>query len=236
MQDLPDTPLMRKRAKLRKTYEPSRQLAALAGEELYFPDAFCPSCGTWATHRVSDGACGGCTRKSPFAGARVKKRSASNTCKGYYFGRNIRSKDGRKFYETDQHFCAGCGLNVTGRINLDHIFPYAAGGPSEYWNFQILCTGCNREKGEMLPDEWFSKIGRPMPDLFLSEFSKFHEAFCGVPWSPGDPILYDKFPAATKKSRNSKSGRSGRGADPTRVTPDGKLILTPAKYWHKAYK
>ena len=28
----------------------------------------------------------------------------------------------------------------------------------------------------------------------------------------------------------------GRGEDPTRVTPDGKLILTPAKYWHKAYK
>lgn len=28
----------------------------------------------------------------------------------------------------------------------------------------------------------------------------------------------------------------GRGADPTRITPDGKLILTPAKHWHKAYR
>jgi 5-methylcytosine-specific restriction endonuclease McrA len=236
MQDLPDTPMLRKRAKLRSTYARSRQVAILSGNDLYFPDSFCPSCGTWATRRVSDDACGGCTKKTPYAGTAANKRSALSTCRGYYFGRNIRAKDGRKFYETDQHFCAACEVSVTGRINLDHIFPYVAGGPSEYWNFQILCSGCNREKGEMLPDEWFNKVGKPMPDLFASEFSKFHEAFSGKPWSLGDPILYQTFPAATKKVRKHRIGRAGRGADPTRITPDGKLILTPAKHWHKAFK
>lgn len=36
--------------------------------------------------------------------------------------------------------------------------------------------------------------------------------------------------------RRSVDRKIGYGADPTLITPKGKLILMPAKHWHKTYR
>ncbi len=51
-------------------------------------------------------------------------------------------------FDRDGGRCVQCGSNFD--IQYDHIIPFAMGGSSTIQNLQILCAGCNREKGASL--------------------------------------------------------------------------------------
>lgn len=38
------------------------------------------------------------------------------------------------------------------------------------------------------------------------------------------------------RNKGKQDRKIGRGPNPTRITAQGKVALTPAKHWHKAYK
>lgn len=59
--------------------------------------------------------------------------------------RYIRSEVRERLLAVDGCFCIEC--LSTDRLEVDHIFPYSLGGPSELWNLQVLCGPCNRRKG-----------------------------------------------------------------------------------------
>lgn len=40
---------------------------------------------------------------------------------------------------------------------LDHVYPVARGGPHVAGNLVVACGGCNRLKGDMLPQEFFMR-------------------------------------------------------------------------------
>lgn len=70
MENLPDTPVLRKRRSMARIYPSSRADAALRGRSEYYDDSLCNKCGTWAVRRVSDDACMGCDGAGPYAGKR----------------------------------------------------------------------------------------------------------------------------------------------------------------------
>jgi 5-methylcytosine-specific restriction endonuclease McrA len=234
MDNLPDNPVLRKRAKLRKRYPGSRQEAHLAGADFFFPDAHCSKCGTWAVIATVDNKCQGCTGSGPYAGERQNKRRYVNkVVNGYYMGRVLRSPDARELLDREEIRCDACGAWVAGRYHIDHIMPASRGGPSEVWNSQILCATCHKKKRDMLPDDWFAKIGKPVPDAFAREFSRFHLAFSGNDWQPGGEIDFDALPATIQTKRPHTPYKR---KNPTTTSPAGKMILTPAKYWHRDYR
>lgn len=51
--------------------------------------------------------------------------------------------------------CANCGKSLSrAKYEIDHIVPISRGGGNSRSNIQILCRGCNRKKGNMMPHEW----------------------------------------------------------------------------------
>jgi hypothetical protein len=51
----------------------------------------------------------------------------------------------RAVWARDGGRCVGCGS--TFELQYDHVIPFSVGGASTVENLQILCSGCNREKG-----------------------------------------------------------------------------------------
>jgi 5-methylcytosine-specific restriction endonuclease McrA len=51
-------------------------------------------------------------------------------------------------FDRDGGRCVQCGSNFD--IQYDHVLPFSMGGSSTFENLQILCAGCNREKGASL--------------------------------------------------------------------------------------
>ena len=51
-------------------------------------------------------------------------------------------------FDRDSGRCVQCGSNFD--IQYDHIIPFAMGGSATVQNLQILCAGCNQEKGASL--------------------------------------------------------------------------------------
>ena len=231
MDRIQKTPVLRKRIRLSRQYAESMELARIRGDDFYYPDAHCHKCGLWAVHRVSDGACCGCDRSGPYAGKLMARKKKSCVIHGYYFGRNFKLADARRLIDQEVLTCAGCDKELFAKYTIDHIHPFSMGGPSEYWNGQILCFDCNSEKGNMLPGDWFKRKRKPMPELFKEEFSKFYKAFTGIDWAQNGIVLIEKLPIPKPTKRKS----TYRRVDPTIIDENGKLILTPAKYWHKDY-
>ena len=53
-----------------------------------------------------------------------------------------------KVLEAGGRRCALCGITSKDRaLDVDHIVPHSKGGPSTFENLQILCSKCNRAKG-----------------------------------------------------------------------------------------
>lgn len=91
-----------------------------------------------------------------------------------------------KVLEAGGRRCAICGATHKDRmLDVDHIIPRSKGGPSTFDNLQVLCSKCNRAKGN-----------RSDRDFRVAESSQGHEecSFCAL------PTLTD-FPAENDLSR-----------------------------------
>jgi 5-methylcytosine-specific restriction endonuclease McrA len=51
-------------------------------------------------------------------------------------------------FQRDDGKCVECGSTFD--LQYDHIIPVALGGATSEQNLQLLCAGCNREKGASL--------------------------------------------------------------------------------------
>ena len=51
-------------------------------------------------------------------------------------------------FERDGGRCVACGSSF--EIQFDHVIPFSMGGAATVENLQILCAGCNRQKGGSL--------------------------------------------------------------------------------------
>jgi 5-methylcytosine-specific restriction endonuclease McrA len=49
-------------------------------------------------------------------------------------------------------YCAWVGPDID--FEVDHILPKSRGGSDAAGNLQIICSGCNREKGERTHEEY----------------------------------------------------------------------------------
>ena len=54
--------------------------------------------------------------------------------------------------------CVYCGTLLDFEIaTIDHVYPLAHGGPHAPGNLVVACAACNHLKGDMLPQEFFTR-------------------------------------------------------------------------------
>ncbi len=55
--------------------------------------------------------------------------------------------------------CVYCGSFLEyAAATLDHVYPRAKGGPHHAGNLVVACAPCNRNKGDLLPREYFLRF------------------------------------------------------------------------------
>ncbi len=60
-----------------------------------------------------------------------------------------------RLYGQQEGICAGCDTHFPFRVmEVDHILPRTRGGTDHPDNLQLLCSGCNRSKGNKTMAEW----------------------------------------------------------------------------------
>ena len=60
-----------------------------------------------------------------------------------------------RLYGAQEGVCAGCDTHFPFRVmDVDHILPRSRGGTDHADNLQLLCSGCNRSKGNKTMAEW----------------------------------------------------------------------------------
>lgn len=69
------------------------------------------------------------------------------------------------------YVCKMCGrVRTLGDLEVDHIIPVSLGGPDTLDNKQLLCTKCNREKGNAIKIK--GKLVRLRPRTVKSKASR----------------------------------------------------------------
>ncbi|MXZ54822.1 MAG: HNH endonuclease [Gammaproteobacteria bacterium] len=69
---------------------------------------------------------------------------------------NYRTHRHRLFGE-QEGFCVGCDTQFPFRVmEVDHMLPRSRGGTDHADNLQLLCSGCNKSKGNKTMAEWRS--------------------------------------------------------------------------------
>ncbi len=60
-----------------------------------------------------------------------------------------------RLYGEQEGFCAGCKIHFPFKVmEVDHILPESKGGSAHPDNLQLLCSHCNRSKGDKTMAEW----------------------------------------------------------------------------------
>ena len=60
-----------------------------------------------------------------------------------------------RLYGEQEGVCAGCDTHFPFRVmDVDHMLPQSRGGTDHPGNLQLLCSGCNRSKGNKTMAEW----------------------------------------------------------------------------------
>ena len=60
-----------------------------------------------------------------------------------------------RLYGEQEGVCAGCDTHFPFRVmDVDHMLPISRGGTDHADNLQLLCSGCNRSKGNKTMAEW----------------------------------------------------------------------------------
>ena len=60
-----------------------------------------------------------------------------------------------RLYGEQEGVCAGCNTHFPFRVmDVDHMLPRSKGGTDHPDNLQLLCSGCNRSKGNSTMAEW----------------------------------------------------------------------------------
>ena len=68
----------------------------------------------------------------------------------------------RNVFARDGHRCQYCGVVKSAReLNVDHVVPVCAGGPSTWENVVCCCVPCNRRKGSRSPESVGMRLLRP---------------------------------------------------------------------------
>ncbi|MBJ7347394.1 MAG: HNH endonuclease [Thermoleophilaceae bacterium] len=62
----------------------------------------------------------------------------------------------RAVFARDDWSCQYCGR--TGTLTMDHVVPRSKGGGTSWDNVVACCAGCNRRKGDRLPDQAGMKL------------------------------------------------------------------------------
>lgn len=82
-------------------------------------------------------------------------------------GRDEAARDLRlDIFMRDEFTCQNCGV-TEGAMHVDHVEPCAKGGLAVPWNLQVLCAGCNGDKGTQYDWRWEERRLRLM-HLYLS--------------------------------------------------------------------
>ncbi len=76
--------------------------------------------------------------KSPSAPGTRKKTSATTAA----FGSPVTSEVRRQVWRRDKGRCSNCHSTIA--LEIDHVLPRAAGGPSTLENTRLLCRACNQ--------------------------------------------------------------------------------------------
>lgn len=74
----------------------------------------------------------------------------------YAAGGSYTNAEIRELLEQQNWFCAEvtCRADLHAGKELDHRIPISRGGGNHVGNLQWLCPACNRQKRDMMPDEW----------------------------------------------------------------------------------
>jgi hypothetical protein len=51
--------------------------------------------------------------------------------------------------------------------NIDHIIPRSLIAISEFWNLELLCSSCNREKGSQLLTDWKKRCRNAVKSIYV---------------------------------------------------------------------
>ncbi len=131
-------------------------------------------------------------------------------------GRSMRFK----VLEAGGRRCALCGITSKDRaLDVDHIVPHSKGGPSTFENLQILCSKCNRSKGNRSQTD-FRAAEPPAPGLAdcalctlppLTEFPSENDLARAVGSLPMAPRPSTSSPSATSPATSTSL--------PTRSSP-----------------
>ncbi|MYI68551.1 MAG: hypothetical protein F4103_07330 [Boseongicola sp. SB0673_bin_14] len=66
-----------------------------------------------------------------------------------------------RLYGEQEGVCNGCDTHFPFRVmEVDHMLPRSKGGTDRLDNLQLLCSGCNRSKGDKTMAEWRAALSR----------------------------------------------------------------------------
>jgi hypothetical protein len=89
--------------------------------------------------------------------------------KAYKFNKNIRLLK-NMISSCYGYKCQICSIDMKGYPsirNIDHIIPRSIIAISEFWNLELLCSSCNREKGSHMLADWKKRCRNAVESIYI---------------------------------------------------------------------